>query len=365
MTQTVIPFGDPRAQKRWSNLLSVDMLTKAYFNKKFVGTSDNSIIHQKTELESDAGDLVSFDLSAQLRGTPTSGDNRVKGREENLRFYTDEVKIDQLRHPVSAGGRMTRKRTAHDLRKIAKARLGDYWAEYFDQIMFIYLSGARGINLDFYEPTTYAGHAGNAIQAPDAQHIAYAGAATSAATITTADGMTRNLIEKAVTNVGMMRSLDPDAANMIPVSMEGEQRFVLVMSLFQEYQLRTDTGASGWLELNKAAAQAEGSKNRLFTGALGLLNNVILHSHKNVIRFSTYGAGANLAAARALFMGRQAGVVAYGTPGGERMMWKEEMDDYDNEPTVVAGAIFGFKKTRFNGRDFGVLAIDTYAPAPA
>jgi hypothetical protein len=54
-------------------------------------------------------------------------------------------------------------------------------------------------------------------------------------------------------------------------------------------------------------------------------------------------------------------VVAYGTPGGMRYMWKEEMEDYDNEPTVVAGVIMGVKKTRFNGRDFGVIALDTYA----
>jgi len=365
MTQTVIPFGDPRAQKRWSQLLAVDTLSKSYFNKKFIGTGDNSVIHQKTELESDAGDLVSFDLSVQLRGKPTAGDNRVKGREENLRFYTDEVKIDQLRHSVSAGGRMTRKRTAHDLRKIAKDRLGDYWAEYMDQVTFIYLSGARGINQDFYEDSDYSGHAGNALQNPDAQHLFYAGAATSKATVTAADTMSRNLIEKTVTNVGMMRALDPESANMMPVMMEGEQRYVLLMSLFQEYQLRTEAGVGGWMELQKAAAAAEGNKNKLFLGSLGMINNVVLHSHKNVIRFSDYGAGTNLPAARALFMGRQAGVVSYGTPGGQRMMWQEEVDDYGNEPTVVAGCIFGMKKTRFNNRDFGITAIDTHAAPPA
>jgi hypothetical protein len=42
-------------------------------------------------------------------------------------------------------------------------------------------------------------------------------------------------------------------------------------------------------------------------------------------------------------------------------MWKEEVDDYDNTPSIAAGTIVGLKKTRFNGRDFGVMAIDTYA----
>jgi N4-gp56 family major capsid protein len=364
MTQTTIPFGDPRAMLRWANILSVDALSKSYFSKKFVGTDENSVIQQKTELESDAGDKVFFNLSVQLKGRPTPGDQRVKGREENLRFYTDAVQIDQLRHPVSAGGRMTRKRTAHDLRKVAKDRLGDYWSEYLDQFMFIYLAGARGINQDFYEPLDYTGFASNPLQAPDSQHQIYGGAATSKASLIASDVMSRDLVEKANTTAGMIRALDPDASNMVPVSMDGESRYILLMSLYQEYTIRTTTTGSGWLEIQKAAAGKEGNNSKLFQGSLGMINNVILHSHKSVVRFSDYGAGSNLPASRALFMGRQAGVVAYGTPGGARFMWEEEIDDYGNEPVVVAGLIFGFKKTRFNNRDFGVMSIDTSSPTP-
>ena len=40
------------------------------------------------------------------------------------------------------------------------------------------------------------------------------------------------------------------------------------------------------------------------------------------------------------------------------------MKDYGNEPVVATGCIFGVKKTRFNGKDFGVLSIDTAAKDP-
>ena len=113
MGQTVIPFGDPKAQKKWSGQLFVEATKLSYFDR-FEGTSDNVVIQRKTELESDAGDTISFDLSVRLRGKPTSGDNRLKGREEQLRFFTDQVIIDQLRHSVSAGGKMSRKRTSHN-----------------------------------------------------------------------------------------------------------------------------------------------------------------------------------------------------------------------------------------------------------
>lgn len=363
MTATVLPFGDPRAQKRWAALLSVEAMKKSYFTRKFVGEEANNIIQRKTELESDAGDRVSFDLSVMLRNKPTIGDNRVKGKEENLRFFTDEVVIDQARHAVSAGGKMSRKRTVHDLRKVARDRLSDYWSQYIDELHFIYLSGARGINQDYIETTDFTGHAGNAIQAPDDQHILYGGSATSKATITNTDKMSRALIERAVTKSRMMRALDPNTANMLPVMLEGEARYVIIMTPQQEYDLRA-ADAQGWLDIQKAAAAAEGRDNPIFKGGLGMVNNVILHSHESVIRFSDYGAGTNLPAARAIMLGRQAGVVAYGTAGGLRYDWKEEEDDYGNEPTVVAGTILGVKKTRFNSKDFGVIALDTYAANP-
>ncbi len=363
MAQSVVPFGDIKAQKKWSGQLFVDILQKSYFDRKFVDTSGEMPIQRLTDLESDAGDKISFDLSVQLRGKPTYGDNRAEGKEEGLKFFTDEVLIDQIRHPVSAGGKMTRKRTAHDLRKVAKARLSDYWAKFIDELTFIYLSGARGTNEDYIESTDFTGHAGNPIQAPDSTHILHGGSATSKATVAATDTMSRIVIERAAVKARMMRSVDPSTANMQPIMINGEAHYVLLMSPFQEHDLRT-SDAAGWLEMQKAAAAAEGRNSPIFKGGLGMINNVVLHSHESVVRFADYGAGQNVKASRALFMGKQAGVIAYGTTGGLRYEWTEETRDYGNEPTVIAGTIIGVKKTRFNGKDFGILSLDTAAKDP-
>lgn len=364
MAQTVIAWGDPKARKAWSTSLSTDQIKKSYWERKFVGTDENSVLQRKTEVESDSGDRVSFDLSVQLRGQYTPGDNRLEGKEENQRFYTDEVVVDQARHAVSAGGKMTRKRTSHNLRGNARRLLSDYWAKVIDEMTFVYLTGARGINLDFTLPVGWTGHATNALQAPDAGHLLYGGAATSKATLTAADTMSRAVIERASVKAEMLQAADADSANMVPVSIDGETHYVIVMSPFQAYDLRMESGAQGWLEIQKALTTAEGRNSNIFKGGLGMIDNVVLHRHSRVIRFSDYGAGSNVNAARALFMGRQAGVVAYGAPGGLRWDWKETTKDYDNEPAVAAGAIFGIKKTRFNNRDFGVLSIDTAAKDP-
>lgn len=363
MSTTVVAWGDPKAQKRWGSDLFVDTIENSYWTQKLMGQDDNNIIQERMELESDSGDRISFDLSVELLQEPTEGDATLDGKEEHLRFFTDEVAIDQTRKAVSAGGRMSRKRTVHDLRMTAKRKLRDYWAKYFDEMYFIYLSGARGINEAFKVRTTFAGRANNALQAPDANHILYGGSATSKGSVVTSDKMTRAVIERANVKASMMHARDPQSASMVPVTIQGSKRFLVIMSPFQKYDLRT-ADTNGWLQLQRDAAGAEGSNNRLFRGGLGMIDNTVLHEHENVIRFNDYGVGNNVVAARALFLARQAGVLAFGSTDGKRGIWVEEMSDYKNNPKVAGGFIFGFKKTRFANRDFGVIAIDTAAADP-
>lgn len=360
---TVIAIGDPKAQKKWSGSLFIDTVKKSYFERKFIGENDNSVVQRLTDLESDAGDTIDYDLSVQLRNRPTSGDNRLQGKEENLKFFSDQIMIDQLRHGVSAGGKMSRKRTVHNIRKIARDRLSDYWAKYIDEMLFVYLSGARGINEDYTEPTNWTGHATNPIQAPDANHIVYGGTATAKANLATTDKMAKAAIEKVSTKAKMLRATDPTQVSLLPVMINGEAHYVCLMSPFQEYDMRT-ADTTGWLEIQKAAAAAEGRQNPIFKGGLGMVNNVVLHSHESAIRFTDYGAGGNVAAARALLMGRQAGAVAYGSTNGLRFSWTEEEQDHGNEPVIGAGVILGVKKCRFNSKDFGVIALDTAAKDP-
>ena len=58
--------------------------------------------------------------------------------------------------------------------------------------------------------------------------------------------------------------------------------------------------------------------------------------------------------------------MAFGSAGnGLRFDWNEEPKDYGNDLGVAAGTIFGIKKTTFEAKDYGVIAIDTYAAAPS
>ena len=265
---------------------------------------------------------------------------------------------------------MTRKRTVHDLRKIARRRQSEWWSRIFDELFFMYLAGptpgaATGFqNPGWVFPNTYTGFANNSLQAPDASHIMY-GDGTTKATLTSGGKMTRNLVERAATKAETMGGGTEEAPQLQPIMIEGEEHFVLVMHTYQAYDLRIESGDGGWLEIQKAAASAEGKNNPIFKGGLGMLANVVLHKHKNVLRFTDYGAGANVAAGRALFLGEQAGVCAFGSPGTNlRFDWHEESRDNGNQAVITSGSIFGVKKVRFNNKDYGVIAIDAAAADP-
>lgn len=371
MAQTIIGLNDAKAVKRFSAFLAVDTARVSYFNKKFMGVGPESgmPIQMLPQLESDAGEQITFDLSMQLRQQPIEGDDVQEGTEEDLKFYTDNVYIDQMRGGVNSGGRMTRKRTIHDLRRVARARQAEWWGRIFDELFFIYLSGSRGANTEYIFPLSYTGFSNNSIQTPDAEHQMFGGDATSFATISNDDQITTVEIDRAITKAVMMGGGTAGTPQIQPIMVDGEEHYVLLMSPWQAFDLRTATGASNWLEIQKAAAAAEGRKSPIFKGGLGMHNSVVLHSHKGVIRFTDAGSGSDQPAARALFLGAQAAVVAFGSPGtGLRFNWHEETRDNGNQLVISTSSIFGLKKTRFTiegtAKDFGIIALDTYSADP-
>lgn len=368
MARTIVGVNDPKAVKRYSGMLAVDTSQKSYFDTRFVGRGESAEVPIQilTDLDSDAGEQITYDLLAELKMSPIEGDDTLEGKEENQRFYTDQIYIDQARCGVNTGGRMTRKRTLHNLREKAKMQQSKWWAQIRDELRFIYLSGARGVNANFKFPLGYTGRANNALTSPDAAHVLYGNDATSFNTIDTADKMSLRLIDRAKVRADSQGGGATDIPVLQPCKINGEDVFVCVMHTFQEDDMRIDTNTGQWLDIQKAAAGAEGRNNPLFRSSLGMYRGVILHSHRNVIRFNNAGSGANVEAARALFMGAQAGVEAYGSPGTNlRFDWHEETRDNGNMVVITTSSIFGTKKVRYETeagmQDFGLFSLDTAA----
>jgi len=381
MARTIIGVNDAKAVKRYSGGLAYDTSQKGYWSQRFMarGAEAEVPIQILTDLESDAGEQITYDLLTELRMAPVEGEDVLEGNEEGQKFYTDSVYIDQARVGVNTGGRMTRKRTLHNLREKAKRQQSNWWARCFDELNFIYLSGARGVNPNFMFPLGYTGRASNALVAPDSNHILY-GAELSAAgveqngatafnNIDALDKFSLKLVDRAVSRAATQGGGATGIPVLQPCKIDGNETFVCVMHTWQEDDMRASTATGQWLDLQKAAATAEGRNSPLFKGSLGMYRGAILHSHRNVIRFSNAGAGANVEAARALFLGAQAGVCAFGSPGTNlKFDWHEETRDNGDKVVITTSSIFGIKKTTFTmdnvgAQDLGLFSLDTACAA--
>lgn len=359
MASTEFALGAALAVQRWSTSLAIEAEKLQYF-RKFMGAGPENLVMVLSDLKKAAGEKITFALRMKLGGDGIEGDNVIEGTsaETALDFYNDYVFIDQRRKGTKSKGKMSEQRVPYNLRQEGRDALAVWWAEDYDEQIMMYLSGARGVDTSFHAGLGYTGRANNTITSPDTSHVVYGGNATSLATVDAADKMKLTLVEKLISKA---ETLDP----MIqPFRVGGEKKFVLLMHTFQAYDLRTGVSQNDWLEIHKATDQKD---SPIYQNALGEYGGVVLHKHRNVIRFdSTTGCASGVTAARALFLGAQAGVIAWG--GGSdygRYSWNEETDDRGNALAITAGTIYGVKKTRFNSQDFGIVAVDTFAEDPA
>ncbi len=359
MAMTDFPLGDPLAVQRWSTSLAVEAAKKQYF-ANHIGTGHDKLIVLKNELHKGAGEKVTVGLRMKLSEPGIEGDNIIEGHatgEEALSFFNDSLFIDQLRKSTKSKGKMSEQRVPYNMRKEGRDALATWWAEVMDENIIMYLSGARGIDTSFKFAAGWTGRANNPLQAPDAGHQMFAGDATSSADLDTSDTFDLEDVERFV---ALAETLDPMVQ---PMMVNGEKKFVCLMHTFQAFQLRTSTTTNDWLDIRKATDRGAGSM--VYKNALGEYADVILQKHRNVIGFDDYGSGSDLPARRALFLGAQAGMMAYGQGSSpQKYSWNEDKDDRGNALAVTAGTIFGVKKSRYDSKDFGVVALDSYCPNP-
>lgn len=386
MADTIFPLNDPLAVEVWGRKLYNEAL-KATEMMKFVGDTPDSVIQVRDELSASAGAKITYGLRMQLNGPGVTGDATLEGNEESLTRHTDSIIIDQLRHAVKVVGSVSQQRVPFSVRAEGESGLGDWWTGRIDTSMFNQLGGNTGQSLINYTglqgtnaPSTTAGNSRHLI-ADRFTDGAYVGAGTNEATIgghvsaSNKEAPFRlELIDRAVVKA---RTLSPAIR---PIKLNGMTCYAQFVHPHQVLQLRQNSTSGQWLDIQKAAMTGGlVSKNPIFTGALGMYNNTILHDAVRCPFGSNAQIGANtntdLGAAaagttdiaRSIFVGAQAGAIAFGrsygyTGGNIRFKWVEVLRDYENQLGISAALVWGMKKTRFNGNDFGSIVVSSVSP---
>lgn len=361
MATTEIGVNHPLAQKMWSKRLFYEVIKEQWLSK-FMGEGSNSLIQLQGETQKAAGDRITLGLRMLLTGAGIQGDDTQEGNEEALTLYSDNIFINQLRHATRSKGKMTEQRVPWSVREENRLSLKDWWAERLEVWAANQLTGNTAVT-----DTKYTGN--QATITVDAAHLLIAGpngagstAETSISSTTVAGTGNYLTLSDIDRSIARAKTISP---KIRPIRMGGKDWYVMFLHPYQVYGLRNDAGATNsWNVLQRAAVQGgDLTDNPLFTGALGVYNQTILHEWSylpNAVSVSAVTVGATR---RAVFCGAQAASMAYGQDGGpNQMSWVEELFDYGNQLGVSAGMIAGMKKSVFNSADFGTIVVSSYAP---
>jgi N4-gp56 family major capsid protein len=350
MADTAYGLNHPLAIKKWAPELMKEALKKTYV-LQFMGKGKDSLITIKTDLtDKTGGDRIRVGIRSQLQGAGVKGDNTLEGNEEALETFNQDVYIDQLRHAVRSAGKMSEQRIPFSVREEAKDGLADWWAERFDRWFFNQIAGNTAETDDRY-------YGFNSPVAPDADHVTYGNSGSSSEgsiSNTTIAKFNLTFIDTAVEKAKLAKNA------LRPIKINGKSHYVMFVHPYQVTSLRTSTTTGLWQDIQKSAIQGgQTTENPLFTGALGVYNNVILHESVRVPV-----SPSNSSVYRAVLCGAQAGCVAFGRGFGKNVFdWNEELFDYKNKLGVEAGCQAGMVKTRFNGSDYGTVVVPTWATA--
>ena len=366
MSYTAYGVNDAMAIKLWSKKLAVEA-NKSIDIDPLIGQGDGAIIQEKTETKKGNGDQVTFGLRMQLKGVGFSSSDVAEGNGEQLGTNSDKVTIDELGHVVGCKSENTidAQRVPFDLREQGRAGLADWFQTRKTVSFFNHVCGYTPVNFIGKDAKKFS--ANNDVTAPSVGRIFRPNGRANDAALVAGDIMTLDLIDRAVE---LAKTGGATGQVMIrPIVVNGRKVYVMYLHSTQVTSLRTNTASGQWLDIQKAAmAGMESSKSPIFSGALGEYNNVVLREAQDVAPgVSADGKSAVSNTRRAVLLGAQAATIAYGKAGGEtRYRWNEELLDHKRNLEVSAWAIWGMKKTTYNGNDFGTIVVPTYAkPADA
>lgn len=305
--------------KVWAKKVWHEGVKDSYFDK-FTAMDGSNVVHQNKDLTNVKGDSVVFGLMMNLTGSGVEGNRqKLSGAEDTLNIYDFTVQTQLVRNAVSRYEADDQK-TQYDMLKEIKGALKQWLADWLDNKLISRLS---------YNPSN--------------GEVLYASAAGTQSSITANDKLTTTIISRAKRKAMM------HAPKVQPIKVDGMDKYIMLVSPWAARDLKDDPK---WLAAQQNA-NVRGSKNPIFTGALGEYDGVILYEYERVLSSNIGASSANVC--QNLLLGKQAACFAVARPAKHI----EQTDDYGN----IAGngiAFYGaVEKTQFNGKDYGVINVMT------
>ncbi|HDP36489.1 MAG TPA: N4-gp56 family major capsid protein [Candidatus Atribacteria bacterium] len=310
MAQTQFAKDSALAAKIWAAKLFKEALRNIFFSR-FMGESADNIVQVKTDLTKTHGDKITFPLRMVMTGEGQSGQAGItlEGNEEALTFYDFSQELTEYGHSVRARSLIDLQRPAFDLRTEMKDALKEWIGEKTEKSL---------LTAAITSPTTNRRKDVTG-ESPGTLSVAYIQACKRMAQLAT--------------------------PKVRPVKIEGDEYYAMIVHPYASKALKAD---SDWKNA-QMYANIRGKSNPLFTGALGVVDGVVLFEYdRSPLLYDTSNKYCY-----SVLLGAQALVVAWAL----RPTWNEKLFDYNTIPGVGTKMLAGFGKTVFNNEDFATITL--------
>jgi len=291
---------------------------------KFVGGEHSGApLIQKTELLNKPGDLIHIAITDVLVGAGVTGDTALLvDQEEGLTATEMKMATQLYRHAVRINAR-AEKKSILDLKNEGRFRLEEWHKTKIDTIRFTTILGVDTSVL----PAALVGET----YVPNAVSFdAAAGSGLDSTTVVPDDVAAADFV--SVKGLQALRvKLEGQQANYI--SSEGEGYYAYVNHPNAFFWLKQDTRYEAWVR----EARERGKENPLFTGALAVIDGMILYSHLSVptvVNASSVKVGKGIA-----FGGE-----AFGEALDENIRFDADTFDYGNQFGMAVRVAFSSRR---------------------
>ncbi len=303
---------------------------KASYFDKFKKKDGSSIIFTKQNLLKGQGDTIYFYLTKKLDDSQyfTQGQT-ITGNEQKLDSFRDSVSLEERSIAVAYEGGLSEKRPVFQISDESHRALVEAGASHMDQMCFDALYAGTPTKIFQMAATPAAGGTVGAILATDLltpKKISYI---------------------KTGALTGWNRSQEP----FKPVMIDGKPHYVILTHPDALFDLKQDSQYQQYLR----DAEIRGKDNPLFTGAVALVDGVIIHESERIFISKKGGVGSNVAYAKTLLMGQNALVWA----DGKREEIVMEQRNYKKITGYCWTLIAGTKRVTFNSKDWAVAELLT------
>lgn len=365
-----LPIGSAHAwtEKAWGKAVE-HQVEKQTIGYSFVGDGDNATIKQEHALDRGNGEQVVVKFSPTEDQDGISEGESVYDNAQKLNLFDDTLTINYLGFPYGLDSPMDQQRTSANLKRMLYYKASTQISRTFEEWIMSHFCGYTPANTRKINPLTggslkHAGH--NTIVAPDAAHH-----------IRAKDHATDELVAadtSAVLTLDAITEFEESAMSSahldFPMSPGQDGWYDMVIHPMHWRQLRDNSTAGEFQDIQLAAMKG-GAKQKdtgLARGWMGVFSKTRIHVTDWItqgVKTSDGTAQANVR--RAVFLGRCAGLIAYGkgyAAGGDEgshFDWSEKNVEH-KKWSLLVDTIAGFKTTRFNEQNYGCMVRSTYTP---